>query len=98
MFLLWGITDNTLLFPMLITRKFQSSTNNLVLVNKEDKATSELMEKFIGCFDGDGHIDISPQKQYNKSYALRSLIIIIYLRQLLELDLLYNYIKKIKNY
>ena len=37
---------------------------------------SNLMEKFIGILDGDGYIEIGPQKQYNSKSTIRSRIVL----------------------
>jgi len=44
--------------------------NNLLdkrfLTNKPDQITKKFMAMFLGILDGDGYIEIGPQKQYNK--------------------------------
>jgi hypothetical protein len=71
---LWGTQISTLnLLPLIIKRNFQISTkknNNKI----NDKNNLNLMEKFIGVLDGDGYIEIGPQKQYNLSNNAKSTI------------------------
>jgi len=69
---LWGVLELYLL-PIIIKRNFQISTKkNNYKIN--DKNNSNLIEKFIGILDGDGYIEIGPQKQYNKSNNAKSTI------------------------
>ena len=55
---LWGVQILNLL-------PFQLSTNNYKKFS--DKDIFNLIFKFIGLLDGDGYIEIGPQKQYNKN-------------------------------
>lgn len=71
---LWGVL-NLKLLPIIIKRNFQISSkknNNNYKIN--DKNNSNLIEKFIGILDGDGYIEIGPQKQYNLSNNEKSTI------------------------
>nr|UEV87009.1 hypothetical protein [Grifola frondosa] len=62
------INVKNLLLPITITQNLQLSDKTNTNTSKlMDKDTSKLMEKFIGILDGDGYIEIGPQKQYNKS-------------------------------
>ena len=53
---LWG--EYPYFFPLIESYQLLSVSN---------KINSNLMEKFIGVLDGDGYIEIGPQKQYNKN-------------------------------
>lgn len=67
---LWGNCNTTLIsFPLIIRRNFQKS-----IKNNNDKENSSLIEKFLGVLDGDGYIEIGPQKQYNSSNNAKSTI------------------------
>src|SRR6202047_912921 len=71
---LWGVF-NSILLPISLKRNFQTSTNknnNNYKIN--GKINSNLIEKFIGILDGDGYIEIGPQKQYNKANNAKSTI------------------------
>lgn len=50
------------------------SSNSLVNKKAHSNQYNILMEKFIGFVDGDGYIEIGPQKQYNKNGTARSTI------------------------
>ena len=64
---LWGKEYVSLLLPINIKKNLHLSfSNNKKNFLKLDKITSNLMEIFIGILDGDGYIEIGPQKQYNK--------------------------------
>ena len=73
----WGMEVVTInqLFPITIKRNLQLSTeNNNNSSNLNDKDMFNLMIKFIGVLDGDGYIEIGPQKQYNKQNNAKSTI------------------------
>ena len=62
---LWGESFCYLtLQPLCLQSNFKLSNTNLSNIN--DKDISKLIELFIGVLDGDGYIEIGPQKQYNK--------------------------------
>ena len=68
---LWGKVYVSLLLPINIKKNLHLSfSNNKKNFLKLDKITSNLMEIFIGILDGDGYIEIGPQKQYNKNNNL----------------------------
>ena len=68
---LWGKEYVSLLLPINIKKNLHLSfSNNKKNFLKLDKITSNLMEIFIGILDGDGYIEIGPQKQYNKNNNL----------------------------
>lgn len=58
---LWGINNNTFNFNTLIALPIISKS-----FNKNNLIDSKFMALFIGIIDGDGYIEIGPQKQYQK--------------------------------
>jgi hypothetical protein len=68
---LWGnlsitlnFLESSLFLPSSLRNNFKLSNTNLS--NTFNKNISRLIEVFIGILDGDGYIEIGPQKQYNK--------------------------------
>jgi|SRR5215475_9584951 len=61
-------TINNLLLPFTIKQNLSNKNN------KNDINLSNLIEKLIGVLDGDGYIEIGPQKQYNKNNNAKSTI------------------------
>jgi hypothetical protein len=46
------------------------------LFNLSNQTNSKLLEKFIGVLDGDGYIEIGPQKQFNQKSTIRCRIVL----------------------
>jgi hypothetical protein len=62
---LWG--ENKPLILLIESCQFLGISN---------KTNSKILEIFIGVLDGDGYIEIGPQKQFNSKSTIRSRIVL----------------------